>query len=444
MPKRKVRYAIVGVGGRSRMYVKALAERYRGIAELVAACDTNQGRLDLLNRDLAAWDHPAVPLYLDRAFDRMVAETRPDKVIVTTKDCWHHQYIVRAMELGCDAVTEKPMTTDEAKCRRIGETMRRTGRRLRVTFNYRYAPSRTQIKDLLMAGAIGKVLSVDFHWLLDTRHGADYFRRWHRFKKDSGTLLVHKATHHFDLVNWWLSAAPVEVLARGGRAFYTPRTADRYGLRRRTDRCLTCPEKARCKFYLDLAANPRLKEMYLDNEKYDGYRRDRCVFGRDITIYDTMTLVATYDSGAFLAFSLTAFCPKEGYEVRFNGTRGRLEFTTLEAAYISGADAPEKQHATIQKATRLTVWPHFAPGYEVEVWRGTGGHGGGDDPLLDSVFLPRPPKDKYKRSAGYAEGAYSILTGIAARKSIETGRPVRIARLVPGLPPPDFPKMPAW
>ena len=52
-----------------------------------------------------------------------------------------------------------------------------------------------------MSGVIGNVVSVDFHWLLDTRHGADYFRRWHRNKRNSGGLLVHKATHHFDLVN---------------------------------------------------------------------------------------------------------------------------------------------------------------------------------------------------------------------------------------------------
>ena len=77
-----------------------------------------------------------------------------------------------------------------------------------MTFNYRYSPPRTQVKDLLMSGVIGDILSVDFHWMLDTHHGADYFRRWHRNKQNSGGLMVHKATHHFDLVNWWLSSVP--------------------------------------------------------------------------------------------------------------------------------------------------------------------------------------------------------------------------------------------
>ncbi len=442
--KQRTRYAVVGVGGRSRMYTRAILGPYADVAELVAACDVNRGRLDLLNAELAEAGHAEIPTYSDRRFDRMIEEQKVDRVIVTTKDSFHDKYICRAMQLGCDVVTEKPMTTDEKKCRRIIKTAAETGRDVRVTFNYRYAPSRTQIKDLLMKGTIGRVLSVDFHWLLDTRHGADYFRRWHRYKKNSGTLLVHKATHHFDLVNWWLSAVPVEVKAAGAREFYTPETADRYGLKRRTDRCLTCPEKRKCKFHLDLAGNERLKAMYLDCEQYDGYHRDQCVFGEDITIYDTMALAVRYSSGAAMSFSLNAFCPKEGYEIRFNGTKGRLEYTTLEASYVSGAGDPKKQHETIKTATALTVWPHFKEAYSVDVWHGTGGHGGGDNPLLDSVFLPKPPKDPYKRAAGIGEGAYSILTGVAASKSIEKGRPVRVARLVEDIPATDFPSMPAW
>ncbi len=442
--KKPTRYAIVGVGGRSRMYTRAITGDYADVARLVAVCDRNQGRLDLLNADLEEAGYGAVPTYSDRQFDKMVREQEVDRVIVTTKDSFHDKYICRAMKLGCDAVTEKPMTTDAAKCQRIIDTAERTGRKLRVTFNYRYAPSRTQIKDLLMQGTIGKVLSVDFHWLLDTRHGADYFRRWHRQKKNSGTLLVHKATHHFDLVNWWLSDVPVEVFAHGDRQYYVPETAKKLGLKRPAERCHGCPEAKRCPFFLDLAANEKLKAMYLDCEEYDGYYRDRCVFGPKITIYDTMNLAVRYAGGAMMSFSLNAFCPKEGYEIRFNGTRGRLEYTTLETSYVSGATEGAKQHQTIKNKTALWVFPHFKEPYPVEVAHGKGGHGGGDNPLLDSVFLPKPPKDKFKRAAGIGEGAQSILTGIAAYTSIAKGKPVPVQKLVKGVPPVDFPKMPAW
>ena len=69
-----------------------------------------------------------------------------------------------------------------------------------------------------MKGVIGEINSVHFEWLLNTRHGADYFRRRHRDKRNSGGLLVHKSTHHFDLVNFWLGTTPKTVFAMGGLA----------------------------------------------------------------------------------------------------------------------------------------------------------------------------------------------------------------------------------
>jgi predicted dehydrogenase len=285
------RCAIVGLGSRHEPYQDGIEKTHAAHAQLVALCDNNAGRLELARRRSAANGAPAPPGYTSADFARMLAETKPDTVIVTTNDSAHHDYIVRAMEASCDVITEKPMTTDTAKCRAILDAGRRTGRRCRVTMNYRYSPPRAQVKDILMSGEIGEVLSVDFHWLLNTHHGADHFRRWHSHKKNSGGLLVHKSTHHFDLVNWWLGAVPVSVLATGDRAFYTPAMARRLGLGGPHERCHTCPEKSRCSFALDLGATPGLKSLYLDCENHDGYFRDRCVFRDDIDIEDTMSVI---------------------------------------------------------------------------------------------------------------------------------------------------------
>jgi len=432
MPRK--RCAIVGVGARSRLYVDAVTKRYADSHQLVAICDSNRGRLELVNEELASAGHEPVPAYLDTDFDRLVKEQSPEVVIVTTKDCFHDRYICRAMELGCDVITEKPMTIDAERCQRIVDTVKKTGRSLRVTFNYRYSPPRTQVKDLLMSGVIGRVLSVDFHWQLDTSHGADYFRRWHRNKANSGGLLVHKATHHFDLVNWWLATRPVEVYASGARSFYRPETAAGYGLSSRGERCLDCPGRSKCPFHLDIVSNRGLKRLYHDQERHDGYRRDGCVFSDSIDIEDTMNVVVRYASGAAMSYSLNAFCPKEGYEIRFNGTRGRLEHATLETSYVSGQDGA-KVHETIRAGTSTWVYPHFGTPYQVEVWHAEGGHGGGDYAMIDEIFGP-PRPDKYERAADHVQGAWSILTGIAANRSIATGAPVRVETLVSGLDEP--------
>jgi predicted dehydrogenase len=159
----KTRYALVGVGSRAGMYRKAVLQTYAANSEMVGYCDLNLGRLKLAQRQARESAKVEVPIYEAKDFDRLIHETKPEVVIVTTKDATHNQYIIRAMELGCDIMTEKPMTTDEEKCRAILDKQRETGRRLTVNFNYRYSPPRTQVKDVLMSGVIGDVLSVDFH-----------------------------------------------------------------------------------------------------------------------------------------------------------------------------------------------------------------------------------------------------------------------------------------
>ena len=437
--ERRKRYALVGVGSRSSMYRTAILDTHAGHAQLVGFCDNNQGRLELAQRRAKARGSD-VPIFLANDFDRMVRETKPEVVIVTTVDATHDKYIIRAMELGCDVMTEKPMTTDDAKCRAILAAKERTGRKIIVTFNYRYSPPRTQVKELLMSGIIGDVLSVDFHWLLDTNHGADYFRRWHGNKANSGGLMVHKATHHFDLVNWWLSANPVTVEAVGKRDFYTPAMAKRLGLNSHHERCHTCPEAEKCSFRLNMARNFNLKELYLDQEKYDGYFRDQCVFNPRIDIEDTMNVIVKYDTGATLSYSLNAFNAWEGYIIAFNGTKGRLEHCAQENVSISGdGSVPGALKA---EGTYIKIYPLRAPAYAVEVNEGSGGHGGGDAVLLKDLFLPVKPHDPCLRSADERSGAASILTGIAANHSMRTGKPVRIADLVHDLKRPDYPKMP--
>src|SRR5690606_17303544 len=106
---------------------------------------------------------------------------------------------------------------------------------------------------------------------LDRKHGADYFRRWHSEMKNSGGLLVHKSTHHFDIVNWWMDSRPAEVHAFGSRVMYGDRRKEK------GERCLTCNYKSTCEFYMDIEKNPFIEQYYHQAEHEDGYIRDRCL-----------------------------------------------------------------------------------------------------------------------------------------------------------------------
>lgn len=431
------RYAVVGVGSRARMFTNAITGKFRASSEVVAVCDRNAGRLARAVKVISETGASQPRSYSAADFELMLRETRPEFVIVTTTDATHDDYIVRALDAGCDVITEKPMTTTAEKAQRILDAVKRSGRHIRVTFNYRYSPPRTQIKELLMAGEIGDVLSIDFTWLLNTVHGADYFRRWHSNKAMSGGLMVHKSTHHFDLVNWWLGAQPETVHAFGSRQFYTPQTARRMGLSGPHERCLTCPEKQKCSFYFDLASDPGLKALYLDNEQHDGYYRDQCVWRPDIDIEDTMNVMVRYDNGAHLNYSLAAYDAWEGYHIAFNGTKGRIEHRIVESGGAAGAAKVQSgsEHVSIR------VIPLRGQPRDIVPIIGQGGHGGGDDAMLAEIFGD-VPGDKYLRKSDERAGAWSALVGIAANKCFETGQSVRIKDLVTGLAPPDRAPMP--
>jgi predicted dehydrogenase len=283
-------------------------------------------------------------------------------------------------------------------------------------------------------------------------HGADYFRRWHRDKANSGGLLVHKASHHFDLVNWWLGDVPATVYARGALRFYGADAARSRGLPPRPPRSAGSPGLATDPWALDMAAEPVLRRLYLEAEEADGYIRDQDVFGDGITAEDTMAAVVTYRSGAFLTYSLNAHSPWEGYRASVNGTAGRAELEVVERGQvrsvadggIMGRPAVDPMTAGHRDAAspddprpiseRLIVQRHWEPARVVPIPAAAGTHAGGDAPLLDAVFRAgHLPPDPLGRRAGYTDGLASAAVGIAANESIATGAPVAIADLGTGI-----------
>jgi predicted dehydrogenase len=319
-----------------------------------------------------------------------------------------------------------------------------------VTFNYRYSPRNREVRRLIADGAIGQVTSVHFEWLLDTVHGADYFRRWHRSKASSGGLLVHKSTHHFDLVNWWIADVPQVVYALGGLRFYGAERAHARGLGPRPPLGRDLP--AGDAFALDLAGDATLRRLYLEAEGCDGYLRDRDVFSEGITIEDNLSLVVGYRGGPSMTYSLNAHSPWEGYRVAINGTQGRLELDVVERSHVQvgtteqmlgpdGKKSPVVDPSAVHDdsgaapsravrpfGSRLRLQRHWEEAQVVEIPEGVGAHGGGDAILLDDVFRG-VSADLLGRQAHFLDGVRSVIVGVGANESLVTGQPVRLDRL---------------
>jgi predicted dehydrogenase len=275
---------------------------------------------------------------------------------------------------------------------------------------------------------------VNLEYLLNTSHGADYYRRWHAKLAESGGLLVHKSTHHFDLVNWWIDAIPEQVFAYGQLDFYGRQNALGRGEPQRTTypRYTGEPAAANDPFALDLTKDDTLRALYHEAEKETGYLRDQNVFRADIDIYDNMSAVVRYRTGALLTYSLVSFSPREGMRVALNGDRGRIEYSEFVPTHILSTAAGNNERATAEDEgfETIRVYPHFKPSYEVPVQRLAGGHDGADPLLAEQIFSAQPPIDGFNRRAGHEQGAASILIGIAANQSIASKRPVDISSLL--------------
>ena len=408
--EKKVRVALVGTGIRgSTTWGMNLIRDVGDYVEIVGLCDINSKRVEVANK----WMGGRIPTFTD--FDRMVRETRPDKVIVTTMDSKHAQYVCRAMELGCDALSEKPLCTDAEQAQAIIDTCKRTGRKLDVTFNARYGLSTMKAKELLLAGEIGDLYSVDYAEFLDLDHGASYFRRWHGLKQCSGTLLVHKASHHFDELNWWIDSDPVEVIAYGRLNKY-----GRMGPFRNVN-CRRCVFKNKCELYWDITSNKDYMELYVGCESEDGYYRDGCLYRTAINIPDTYSAQIKYENNVLVTYSLNATVPYEGQFIVFNGSKGRIELRNYD-----------RQPWEVPHDSELRLTRNFKSSEIVPIERQEGDffeHGGADQRIKHMLFKPGSP-DPLGQRAGMRAGIMSSAIGIAGYTSIETGRRIRIAELV--------------
>ncbi len=427
------RYGLIGAGHRAQMYADAIGGAHRDVATLVAIADSNPGRA-AYHRDRMVTEYgyapDAIALYGPADLEAMIADQRLGRVVITSPDYTHAEMIVRALRAGVDVVVEKPLTINAASAQAIVAAVEETGHQVVVTFNYRYSPRNSALKELISSGVIGTPLSMTFEWVLDTAHGADYFRRWHRDKANSGGLLIHKASHHFDLINWWLADVPRRVFASGGVKFYGAEAAASRGLPPRPPR--GTHEGEHGPFELDLRDDPRLAALYLDNEHYDGYLRDQDVFAPGVTTEDNLAVIVEYQGGPTLSYALNAHSPWEGYRVAVNGTLGRAELEVIERARISvDADGkvivdPSAMADAVgarDKGERLTVQRHFEAAYEVPIPEGTGGHGGGDALLLSDVFNG-PGPDPLGRPSDYVDGLRAIAVGICGNESLATGKAV--------------------
>ncbi|WP_223701492.1 Gfo/Idh/MocA family protein [Sutcliffiella deserti] len=421
------RYAICGISNRAlNMFIKPLLTTFATDNCIVGLLDGDPLRFEVCKQQYP--ELAVTPIFRPGDFEQMIQETKPDAIIVAGRDDTHVDYIVLGLKYDLEVITEKPMVTTMVDANRVLTAEKLSKGKVVVTFNYRYSPIHRKIKEFIQKGHIGRVTSIDLNWTIDTYHGASYFKRWNRQRDFSGGLSIHKSSHHFDLVNWWIDQNPVQVFAIGDRHYYGE-NGEHNPSKKDGRHCESCAERQKCSYHMrwsSRGSSTKVKDDHLlesleNTNLYTDYRPDACIFDSGIDIEDTYAAVVKYDQGALLSYSVNFSAPYEGYRLAINGTKGRIETTEYHE--------PSRIPFPIPMQQTIDYFPLFGSKEIIHVVHTEGGHGGGDPLLLEDLFLGPDPAREYEILAGAKAGAYSIAVGEGVWRSCVENKPYDIKRI---------------
>jgi predicted dehydrogenase len=175
--------------------------------------------------------------------------------------------------------------------------------------------------------------------------------------------------------------------------------------------------------------NEKTIGLYKNAEQDSGYIRDNCLFREEITTEDNFHSVFTYQNGVQGVYTLTAFCPFEGYRVVFAGTKGRLEYYQVgEAAWAPGKISTPGISDSAGRSLRMFDVKDGIR--DLEIPKAEGGHGGSDPALRYDFFIRSWEEERNPRMASLMEGCQAVLMGAAVNISIKENRVVDVQKLI--------------
>lgn len=402
--------AILGCGSRGRLYAQlaaSRADRWR----LTAAADPVAVRTAAIGAE--------------RSFasaDALFAAGRiADVLVIATQDSQHREHALRALELGYDLLLEKPIADNPAAVLEIAAAAKRLRRRVVVCHVLRYAPLFRLVHRLLREGAIGELQAINAVEGVDPWHFAHSFVRGHWSVGARCTpMIVAKCCHDTDLLSWLADRPARAVASSGSLEFFTTARAPAGAPARCTD---GCPHAATCPY--DAQRYLREQKGWLGNVMDGAAKADdaairawlaespwgRCAWRCDNDAVDRQVVTIDYAGGLRATLTMTAFA--RGRSLDLMGTTGRLiagEWMGRE----TGADA--------------LVLPHDGgPALRHRAGEGAGGHGGGDQGLMEDLHAAMTAADPDAAPTAIARSLDGHLVAFAADEARRTGAVVDLA-----------------
>ncbi|NSW57869.1 MAG: Gfo/Idh/MocA family oxidoreductase [Armatimonadetes bacterium] len=365
MSKQPVTAVIIGAGHRSMLYA-SYALRHPDEMKIVAVAEPDEVR-----RRKAAEAHGIPPERCFLTAEELAAQPRmADAAINGTMDLHHVPTTLPLLEAGYHVLLEKPICPNAAELMQLLRATQETGLHLMIGHVLRYAPFYVQLKQRVLEGAVGRIISMQTVENVSYHHMATAFVRgkWNR-RDTSNPMLLAKCCHDLDLICWYMSGVdPCTVASLGGRSFFREECAPEGA----TDRCLNgCPLEENCTYsaetmYLEQRFWPTYAWEgieHVDNPS-DEYKAEslkttnpygRCVWRCDNDVVDHQGVLIQFGDGCVASHSLNTGTARPCRSIHILGTEGELQGVMEEGKFVIRRPDTRPGHEFSEESVDLAV-----------------------------------------------------------------------------------------
>ncbi len=408
---------IIGAGNRGTNYCRkldALRDRYK----VVAVAEPYEGRRNYVKN---MFDLPEEMCFT--SWEDILAKPKmADIAIIATMDAEHYAPAMKAIELGYNLLLEKPVAPTPEECADIVNAAKRKGVEVLVCHVLRYTPFYKRVKELVLNGTIGQIVSVIGVEAVGNEHQSHSFVRgnWHS-EAETTPMLLAKSCHDLDIIQWLVDKPCTKVSSFGSLTYFTEENAPAGA----PVRCIDggCPMESTCpynckKLYYDdkdnawfrKAATRGISKEYLptDEEVMTALKTTDfglCVFHANNDVVDHQVVNMEFEGGITASFTMNAF-NKGGRYIRIFGTKGEL-YANMSDTEITVYTFEDKQH-------------HSYPVVKTEESI-LGGHGGGDQGIVSELHEYLSGNYTGWCAANIQVSVQNHMIGFAAEKARHNG-----------------------
>lgn len=328
-----VNLIIIGAGNRGQAYAK-FAELCPDKVKIVGVAEPRKWHRE----DMAKRHHIPTDKQFKSWEEVVNVEKFADGVVIATQDAMHVEPVEQFAQMKYHILCEKPMAPNEEGCRRIHKAVKDNKIIFAVCHVLRYTHYTKKLIDILRAGKLGDLVSIQHLEPVGYWHQAHSFVRgnW-RNETLSSPMLLQKSCHDLDWIRYVMDKSCKRVSSFGSLSFFK-KSEQPEGA---TDNCLDCPAHIECtcpysakRIYfgflnkgnkgwpVDVVVpdpTPKSLEEALRTGPYG-----RCVFACDNDVVDHQVVNMEFEGGATATFLMTAFTPNEGRKTTIHGTTGYL------------------------------------------------------------------------------------------------------------------------